>query len=170
LAIIRFIFVVCILFAAPVAAQVTLTDPTLFEQCSKRSNLLVNLNADLDRLHTEVDDYNRRHDFLRSKLDRREGQVVTLEQSLKEKPVSSPLWDTYDVSFDLYEAALQDMSDWNQYGDKLEKKYQLAIDLVVALQGIIGAECSGTWEPAIINKFCDDISGRYSEFCKEFGG
>jgi len=168
MAIVRFVFAACILCGASAHAQDTLTDSTLFEQCSKQSNLLVNLNADLDRLHVEADEYNRRHEFLRFQLDLREVQVLTLEQDLKEKPINSPLWDTYDASFDLYNKALQNMNDWNQHGDQLQKKYQSAIDVVTALQGNIGAECNGTWEPAIINKFCDDNSGRYAEFCKAF--
>lgn len=152
----------------PSAADTTKTDPLLFEKCSQRSNLLINLNGDMKRLHEEADAYNLRHDLLRAQLNRHENRVQVIHANLKEKPITSPVWDTYDLAFEAYEKAMENMREWNEYGDRLEKKYQMAIDLVVAQQSIIKEECSGTWEPAIINKFCDDTSGRFTEFCKEF--
>lgn len=155
-------------YAEPSTAQDVKTDSSIFAQCSKQTNQLVNLNAGLASLHKEADGYNVRHDFLRGQLDRWEAQVQYVEQDLKEKSVKSPRWDDYDLAFEMYENALGAMERWNEYGAELGQKYQAAIDVVVSLQDQIKADCSGTWEPAIINKFCDDQTGRHASFCKEF--
>jgi hypothetical protein len=153
-----------------VFAQTGRTDSDEFAKCSQQTNQLYHLNLDLDRHHDKVDAYNRRHDFLRVLLDRREKFVQRVDQQMQDDPANRKLWKNYDDAFGAYQRAIERVKGWNVYGDQLGTDYQSAIDQVVGLQETISQDCGGTWELAIIHKFCDDLSGRHSEFCKAFDG
>jgi hypothetical protein len=160
---VAFMFAPCLAFA-----QTGRTDSSAFAQCSQQTNQLYHLNLELDRHHNKVDAYNRRHDFLRVLLDRREKFVQRIDQQMQDDPANRELWKNYDGAFGSYQRAIERVEGWNSYGDQLGLNYQSAIDQVMGLQKIIAKDCSGTWELAIIHKFCDDLSGRHDEFCKAF--
>tara|TARA_R110002096_G_scaffold14582_5_gene50699 strand:+ start:14740 stop:15216 length:477 start_codon:yes stop_codon:yes gene_type:complete len=154
--------------ASSAMAQEARVDQDVFAQCSKQTNQLVNLNAGLKKLSERADEYNRQHDLLRAQLDQREEEVHQIHTGLRGKPIDRKNWDQYDAAFALYEQALNQLRGWNAQGDALGAKYQGTKDAVTSLQSEINQDCGGTWEPAIINKFCDDDSGRHAEFCRAF--
>lgn len=161
-------FLVIAVLASPVTAQQTFVDQELFAACSKRTNQLSNVNAQLKQLHLQADQYNQQHDVLRVQLDRQEAEVHRIHNDLRGKPIKRNNWDAYDRAFQLYEDAFIALRDWNEAGETLGVKIDQLTKTVKLLQGEINAECSGNWEPAIINKFCDDNSGRHDAFCTAF--
>jgi hypothetical protein len=150
------------------SAQGGRTDSDAFAQCSQQTNQLYHWNVELDRHHEQVETYNDRLDFLRILLKRREAYVNRVDQQMKDNPADRNLWTAYDNAFAIYERMIQRIRDWNAFGEQLENEYQDVIEQVVEMKTVIAVECSGTWELAIIHKFCDDSSGRHDEFCKEF--
>ncbi len=159
---------VCLVVPTIGFAQTGRTDSDAFAQCSQQTNQLYHWNVELDRHHEKVEAYNDRLDFLRILLKRREAYVQDVDQQMKDDPADRELWKTYDFAFSLYERAIERIRKWNAFGDQLEDEYQSVIAQVVDMKKVIATDCSGTWELAIINKFCDDTSGRHDEFCKEF--
>ena len=159
---------VCVMLPNVGAAQTGRTDSNAFAQCSQQTNQLYHWNVELDRHHEKVEAYNDRLDFLRILLKRREEYVQRIDQKMKDDPADRKLWKAYDRAFVFYERAVERIRAWNAYGDQLENEYQDVIAQVVDMKKVIAAACSGTWELAIIHKFCDDTSGRHDEFCKEF--
>jgi hypothetical protein len=159
---------VCLVVPTVGFAQTGRTDSDAFAQCSQQTNQLYHWNVELDRHHEKVEAYNDRLDFLRILLKRREAYVQDVDQQMKDDPADRELWKTYDFAFSLYERAIERIRKWNAFGDQLEDEYQSVIAQVVDMKKVIATDCSGTWELAIINKFCDDTSGRHDEFCKEF--
>ena len=159
---------VCVMLPNVGAAQTGRTDSNAFAQCSQQTNQLYHWNVELDRHHEKVEAYNDRLDFLRILLKRREEYVQRIDQKMKDDPADRKLWKAYDRAFVFYERAVERIRAWNAYGDQLENEYQDVIAQVVDMKKVIAADCSGTWELAIIHKFCDDTSGRHDEFCKEF--
>jgi hypothetical protein len=149
-------------------AQELRLDQDVFASCSMRTNQMENLNAGLSQLHLRASNYNKRHDLFRAQLDHREAEVHRIHSELRGKPVKKKSWKRYDDAFKLYEMALVRMQEWNEHGEQLQIEYQRVIYEVKSLQTRINDECGGKWEPAIINKFCDDDSGRHDAFCKVF--
>ena len=163
------IFFLGILAAAfPPKAEAVHNSPIVFEKCSDKANILLDLQLLLEKYKKDGLNYNQEYETFLSELNILEQKVRKLEKEIKENPSDSDLWGVYDTVYKNYNDTANELINLEEYGEYLKESSQLIISKFVNLRDEISMNCDGEWQIGIIRKYCKSSDEKYRQFCQQF--
>ena len=152
----------------PLKAEEIHKSPIVFEKCSNKANILLDLQLLLEKYKKDVLNYNQEYETFLSELNILEQKVRKLEKKIKENPSNSDLWSVYDTVYKNYNDTANELIKWEEYGEYLKESSQLIISKFVNLRDEISINCDGEWQIGIIRKYCKSSDEKYRQFCQQF--
>ena len=154
--------------AFPFKAEEIHNSPIVFEKCSDKANILLDLQLLLEKYKKDGLNYNQEYETFLSELNILEQKVRKLEKKINENPSNSDLWSVYDTVYKNYNDTANELIKWEEYGEYLKESSQLIISKFVNLRDEISINCDGEWQIGIIRKYCKSSDEKYKQFCQQF--
>ena len=154
--------------AFPFKAEEIHHSPIVFEKCSDKANILLDLQLLLEKYKKDGLNYNQEYETFLSELNILEQKVRKLEKEIKENPSNSELWGVYDTVYKNYNDTANELINLEEYGEYLKESSQLIISKFVNLRDEISMNCDGEWQIGIIRKYCKSSDEKYRQFCQQF--
>ena len=154
--------------AFPFKAEEIHNSPIVFEKCSDKANILLDLQLLLEKYKKDGLNYNQEYETFLSELNILEQKVRKLEKKINENPSNSDLWSVYDTVYKNYNDTANELIKWEEYGEYLKESSQLIISKFVNLRDEISINCDGEWQIGIIRKYCKSSDEKYRQFCQQF--
>ena len=154
--------------AFPFKAEEIHNSPIVFEKCSDKANILLDLQLLLEKYKKDGLNYNQEYETFLSELNILEQKVIKLEKEIKENPSNSDLWGVYDTVYKNYNDTANELINLEEYGEYLKESSQLIISKFVNLRDEISMNCDGKWQIGIIRKYCKSSDEKYRQFCQQF--
>ena len=154
--------------AFPLKAEEIHNSPIVFEKCSDKANILLDLQLLLEKYKKDGLNYNQEYETFLSELNILEQKVRKLEKKINENPSNSDLWSVYDTVYKNYNDTANELIKWEEYGEYLKESSQLIISKFVNLRDEISINCDGEWQIGIIRKYCKSSDEKYKQFCQQF--
>ena len=154
--------------AFPFKAEEIHNSPIVFEKCSNKANILLDLQLLLEKYKKDGLNYNQEYETFLSELNILEQKVRKLEREIKENPSNSDLWSVYDTVYKNYNDTANELIKLEEYGEYLKESSQLIISKFVNLRDEISINCDGEWQIGIIRKYCKSSDEKYRQFCQQF--
>ena len=152
----------------PLKAEEIHKSPIVFEKCSNKANILLDIQLLLEKYKKDGLNYNQEYETFLSELNILEQKVRKLEKKIKENPSNSDLWSVYDTVYKNYNDTANELIKWEEYGEYLKESSQLIISKFVNLRDEISINCDGEWQIGIIIKYCKSSDEKYKQFCQQF--